>query len=1100
MQRRGGRWISMFLAVLVLGAFVTCPALAITPIEEGSYILTDLGGPNSSAYGINDAGHVVGSADFPEAFNHAFLYRDGTMIDLGVTGVAYKINNAGVIIGKLRMGELEHPFLYSNGELQDLWGYAGYYFEANGINDAGQIVGTLSAYDSNHAFLLSNGTLTDLGTLGGTDSYAYGINDFGAIAGSIGRLNNGTERAMLYKGGQTQDLGTLGGNHSRAYDINNAEQVVGYSDIRGNAAQHAFLYSNRRMTDLGTLGGTNSVAWAINDQGHIVGSSDTVGNIVSHAFLYRDGQMTDLNTLLSPYSGWELVEAKGINNLGQIVGTAVVGEQSRAFLMTPLCNYGIGAIGASFESAAGSDSVQITAGSGCSWTASSTANWITITSGASGSGSGTTAYSVAANPSTSSRSGTLTIAGTPYTVTQNGSIGAGPKGYTFCSLENQRCSFSGSLSVAFGSNGLFAYKTLAGGADCTSGIFGDPNPGVNKACFTKGANCSFTLSPNAKTFTQDSQTATVTVSAASSKCTWTSTSNEAWITITSGGTKTGNGSVSISLAANTGTTARTGTLTIAGQTFTVTQNAVPHYTASISRTGSGTVNSADGRIQCGALCSAEYTANSLLTLTAAADSGSAFTGWSGGGCSGLGPCSLTINSNITTTATFVPCSVSISPASGTAAFGGDSGTVTVSATAANCPWTATSNAPWLTITSGASGTGNGTVTYAAAANTSADPRTGSITVAGQNFTVTQTGVPHYALNISKTGQGTGTITSTDGIINCGTGCSAIYPSTATVTLTATPDSGATFAGWSGGGCSGVGTCTVAMSANAAVSAAFDRVSPIKLTVAAPANGSTINGTVAVVQGTVTNALGRETGVAVNGIAASIYGNQFVVNSLPLTAGANTITATATDSAGSTATAAVTVNAVPSAHSVRATATPQSGVAPLQTTIRVDGSFSVSNPVITVTGPASAEIITSTNPNEYVYRMTTEGIYYFTAQAIGPDGNIYQNSVAVTVMNRTQVDGLLQQKWAEMKSALSNGNAMIAANSFSAATKEKYQTIFSGISGSLSSMAAEMRPIELISVGARTALYRIKRAEDGNDMTYFIYFLQDEDGLWKILQF
>ena len=67
--------------------------------------------------------------------------------------------------------------------------------------------------------------------------------------------------------------------------------------------------------------------------------------------------------------------------------------------------------------------------------------------------------------------------------------------------------------------------------------------------------------------------------------------------------------------------------------------------------------------------------------------------------------------------------------------GSGGGTVTVT-NGASCAWTATSNATWITIASGASGTGNGTVTFSVAAN-SGVARTGTLTIAGGTFTVTQ---------------------------------------------------------------------------------------------------------------------------------------------------------------------------------------------------------------------------------------------------------------------------------------------------------------------------------------------------------------------------
>jgi Zn-dependent metalloprotease len=89
------------------------------------------------------------------------------------------------------------------------------------------------------------------------------------------------------------------------------------------------------------------------------------------------------------------------------------------------CTFSINPTSASFAAAGGSGSVSVTAGAGCAWTASSNASFITVTGGASGSGSGTVSYSVASNAGTASRSGTLTIAGQTFTVTQAGTGGGG---------------------------------------------------------------------------------------------------------------------------------------------------------------------------------------------------------------------------------------------------------------------------------------------------------------------------------------------------------------------------------------------------------------------------------------------------------------------------------------------------------------------------------------------------------------------------------------------------------------------------------------------------------------------------------------------------
>ena len=76
--------------------------------------------------------------------------------------------------------------------------------------------------------------------------------------------------------------------------------------------------------------------------------------------------------------------------------------------------------GTSFNPAGGSEMLTVTANSTCSWTSTSNAGWIHVTAGATGAGSSTMTYSVDANPTIFTRSGTLTIGGRTYTVTQSG--------------------------------------------------------------------------------------------------------------------------------------------------------------------------------------------------------------------------------------------------------------------------------------------------------------------------------------------------------------------------------------------------------------------------------------------------------------------------------------------------------------------------------------------------------------------------------------------------------------------------------------------------------------------------------------------------------
>lgn len=75
--------------------------------------------------------------------------------------------------------------------------------------------------------------------------------------------------------------------------------------------------------------------------------------------------------------------------------------------------------------------------------------------------------------------------------------------------------------------------------------------------------------------------------------------------------------------------------------------------------GSGTVTSSPAGIDCGATCSAEFIVGAKVTLTATPAPGSAFTGWSGGGCSGRAPCQVSLSADREVTALFA-----VAPGSG----------------------------------------------------------------------------------------------------------------------------------------------------------------------------------------------------------------------------------------------------------------------------------------------------------------------------------------------------------------------------------------------------------------------------------------------------
>ncbi len=94
----------------------------------------------------------------------------------------------------------------------------------------------------------------------------------------------------------------------------------------------------------------------------------------------------------------------------------------------------------------------------------------------------------------------------------------------------------------------------------------------------------------------------------------------------------------------------------------------------------------------------------------------------------------------------------------------------------------------------------------------------------------------YILTVTNTGDGSGSVTSDDSVIDCGADCEASYVEAASVILTATADADSEFTGWSGGGCTGITPCTIKIEETTDVTALFELLKS-KLTVVTTGTGA-----------------------------------------------------------------------------------------------------------------------------------------------------------------------------------------------------------------------------------------------------------------------
>jgi hypothetical protein len=388
----------------------------------------------------------------------------------------------------------------------------------------------------------------------------------------------------------------------------------------------------------------------------------------------------------------------------------------------PPCTYTATATGTSVPTAGGTGAVSVEAGTGCAWFATSSESFVTL-SASQGTAAGSVQFTVAANTSTTQRTAVLVVAGSSFTITQ----AAAPV-------------------------------------------------------------CTYRLNGRERTFDASGALGGVDMRVAPG-CAWQAQSDAPWLTITSGASGSGDGTISYTVAANPGLTQRVGRITATrDELLTVTQLGIvcqftvtPSTTGTASSGGSGTIQVVPNAAACPWTASVSPAAP-WITLTPPSGTGEgsvAFTIATNPDPVARTGVVTVAGHDIAITQAPALCFFTLTPSTTSIPAAGGTATIAVAPTSQLCPWGATLSAAtpsWITITSGASGTGNGTIGLSFAANPTAESRTQSVFVGPVKQVSTVT--------FTQAGSTLGTLTGT--VIN-----SVNAQPVAAATVTVTPVGGQT---------------------------------------------------------------------------------------------------------------------------------------------------------------------------------------------------------------------------------------------------------------------------------------------------------------------
>lgn len=336
--------------------FVTTRCQAAEPL----YDVVDLGttprGWGTEPKAINNKGEGAGIGREWGGASFIFLYREGKLIRIaGGLGEANALNDRGEVMGSLRIGSDKHAMLWRPMQGDTFRAIDVGWGSVASMNATGHAIGSFVDHSIWIPGQGDRGTsrwveVKGLKTQEPATTQLIAINDRCQIIGAVLQpiLCAGGTRGFRWQEGVAIDLGTLGGEGCVPTALNASGQVVGYSGLNdpdpkgvaGTCSSHAFLWDESRIRDLGTIrSGRISAALGVNASGQVVGWASTRADdrtaVDRVAFVFRNEIMQDLNQLIPSDSGWNLSEARGINDRGQVIGLGRRNGTNCGFLLTP---------------------------------------------------------------------------------------------------------------------------------------------------------------------------------------------------------------------------------------------------------------------------------------------------------------------------------------------------------------------------------------------------------------------------------------------------------------------------------------------------------------------------------------------------------------------------------------------------------------------------------------------------------------------------------------------------------------------------------------------------------------------------------------------
>lgn len=248
----------------------------------------------------------------------------------------------------------------------------------------------------------------------------------------------------------------------------------------------------------------------------------------------------------------------------------------------------------------------------------------------------------------------------------------------------------------------------------------------------------------------------------------------------------------------------------------------------------------------------------------------------------------------------------------------------------------------------------------------------------------------------------------------------------------------------------------------------------------------------------------DAGIVVNGVPAVVTGNSFIASDVPLVPGGNALSAVVTTFDGISNSDNVSVVATGEPPPVALWANFTSGVPPLAVAFKpqIQGILPVEYRY-DFNGDGVADNTVATDDG-VAFSYQAPGTYRATVTAADDTGQSYVAEKVIVVQDRPAMDALLSGRWAGMSASLQSSDIDGSLAGIAFDRRDKYRKIFTPLLPQFPAIFASASAPEFIKVEGNIAQYRVKRNQiwDGvrQTVTYYVWFVKDSDGVWRVDRF